>query len=295
MNFLSSSDNPSIQNFVKKYHSCGAWAGPVGIAVGALIGIVVGALTNLGIYVYQNWDEIKVWAAGVKKDVQTWFSNRVTDVKNFPENVKKAMQTFPEKLKQGLAKTSQWLDSLPTKIKKKFDDWGKNIDKWFDNLWSGVRAFDWSTLGKKMGEGVGNAWNFVTKKLPEIRKEIKAWFKKLFSEDIPYFFTEFIPELWTTIKEWVLDLPEKFEKIKKSIKEGFISIGGHCLDGIIEGISAIGDAWTKWKDGFVQGFKDALGIHSPSTVFKELGGYIVEGLIAGINGKMSDCTAKVKE
>ena len=130
---------------------------------------------------------------------------------------------------------------------------------------------------------------------PEIWEEIKEWFRNSFPKILPYFFTEFIPELWTTIKEWVLDLPEKFEKIKKSIKEGFISIGGHCLDGIIDGISAIGEAWTKWKDGFVQGFKDALGIASPSKVFKELGGYIVDGLIGGIKDKISDSIAKVKE
>lgn len=273
----------------------GAWGGPIGIGIGALIGVVVGALTNLGIYMYQNWEEIKAWAVGVKKSVQAWFSDRVTDIKNFPENAKQAMMKLPQKLKEGLAKTSQWLDSLPDKIKKRFDDWGNSIGKWFDNLWQSVRDFDWSSLGKKMGEGVGKAWNFVTKKLPEIWNEIKAWFKKLFSDDIPYFFTEFIPKLWETIKEWVLTLPDKFEKIKTSIKEGFVNIGKQCLDGLIEGVSAIGDAWKKWKDGFVQGFKDALGIHSPSTVFKELGGYIVDGLLGGINGKIADCIAVVKE
>lgn len=50
------------------------------------------------------------------------------------------------------------------------------------------------------------------------------------------------------------------------------------LEGWNTAIKAISD----FIDGFVQGFKDALGIHSPSTVFKAIGEDIVAGLLQGI-------------
>ena len=57
------------------------------------------------------------------------------------------------------------------------------------------------------------------------------------------------------------------------------------LDGVISLMSNIG-GWLKENvtDPFVNGFKSLFGIHSPSTVMKEQGGYITAGLLEGING-----------
>lgn len=46
---------------------------------------------------------------------------------------------------------------------------------------------------------------------------------------------------------------------------------------------------------FIDGFKTAFQIHSPSREMQTMGGYIVEGLISGISGKFSGCQAKVLE
>jgi hypothetical protein len=57
-------------------------------------------------------------------------------------------------------------------------------------------------------------------------------------------------------------------------------------------LKGIKDSWNEfwkgvgeWIDGFVQGFKDALEINSPSKVFQRLGEYIVTGLTNGISAK----------
>ncbi len=57
------------------------------------------------------------------------------------------------------------------------------------------------------------------------------------------------------------------------------------LDGVMSLMSNIG-GWLKENvtDPFVNGFKSLFGIHSPSTVMKEQGGYITAGLLEGING-----------
>lgn len=69
---------------------------------------------------------------------------------------------------------------------------------------------------------------------------------------------------------------------------------GGILDGIVEGISNGLDAFREWFLGILQGivdwFKDFFGIHSPSTVFAELGVFLIQGLLNGISGAWSVIT-----
>ena len=56
-------------------------------------------------------------------------------------------------------------------------------------------------------------------------------------------------------------------------------------NGILDALKNVG-IWIKENifDPFIQGFKNAFGIHSPSTVMAEMGGYIIEGLKNGLTG-----------
>jgi TP901 family phage tail tape measure protein len=67
---------------------------------------------------------------------------------------------------------------------------------------------------------------------------------------------------------------------------GFFSIGAQIMDGLLGGLSA-GFARVKAQvlgmaSSIASSFKGVLGIHSPSRVFAELGGYINEGLQVGL-------------
>ncbi len=56
------------------------------------------------------------------------------------------------------------------------------------------------------------------------------------------------------------------------------------LKGIMDAITGIA-TWIKEHifDPFIKGFKEAFGIHSPSTVMAEMGTYIIQGLLEGLN------------
>jgi TP901 family phage tail tape measure protein len=95
----------------------------------------------------------------------------------------------------------------------------------------------------------------------------------------------------------------------KLIWEGFSNfmgkIGTWICDGLFGGLKR---GWDKIKDftgkmaeGIKNTFKNILGIHSPSKVFSEYGGYIGEGLVEGIdkqegniNTKFSGLANKIK-
>lgn len=95
--------------------------------------------------------------------------------------------------------------------------------------------------------------------------------------------------LWVFIETAISDLGDW-------MKEAFYENGeftweGFC-NGIVDAVKGIGD-WIVEHifDPFIDGFKAAFGINSPSTVMKEQGGYIVDGLLLGI----TDGWADVKE
>lgn len=71
------------------------------------------------------------------------------------------------------------------------------------------------------------------------------------------------------------------------IVETFAGIGGNIIEGLFSGISdAIGviGEWLKEHvvDPIVEGVKSLFGIHSPSTVFAEIGGFLMAGLLEGL-------------
>ena len=230
----------------------GACGGPIGAGIGALIGLAVGLVTDGIIAIKEHWSEI------------TTFLNKFFTV------------TVPGMWN----KFKAWVQKLPSKV-----------SEFFSNLWKPIENYDWYGLGKNIGTWFGNAVKsgieLVTVKIPNwftsTWEAVKKAFSTFFTQTLPKFFTQTIPELWNTISEafvtfFTETLPEKLS----DIGTWFHDVGKAVWDGIVEGwnagIKAIGD----FIKGFVDGVKESLGIHSPSTVFAEIGRFCIEGLFNGL-------------
>lgn len=89
---------------------------------------------------------------------------------------------------------------------------------------------------------------------------------------------------------------EAYQYFEDKIKEA----GGNVVDGILLGIldALLGiGSWivdNVFKP-ILDGFKNAFGIHSPSTVMQEQGHYIIEGLLLGITDFLSKIKKKFEE
>lgn len=75
---------------------------------------------------------------------------------------------------------------------------------------------------------------------------------------------------------------------------GFIVEG--MLNGILDSLKSIG-SWVKEHifEPFINGFKNAFGIHSPSTVMAEMGGYIIQGLLNGLKNMWGSITSWIED
>ena len=79
-------------------------------------------------------------------------------------------------------------------------------------------------------------------------------------------------ELW----QWFTALPARFIEAGKNL---MIGLG----DGILSGLVYVKDKITGAGAAVIGWFKEKLGIHSPSRVFAELGGFTMQGLEKGLN------------
>ena len=106
-------------------------------------------------------------------------------------------------------------------------------------------------------------------------------------------FVALIQNLPTIIVEIVKAVPQ----IVSGIVQAFASLGGeminagaNLLHGLWEGISGAASwLWEKvsgWASSLVSGIKDFFGIHSPSTVFAEIGGNMADGVGVGFTDNM---------
>lgn len=107
---------------------------------------------------------------------------------------------------------------------------------------------------------------------------------------------QLIGKLAVGIVQAIPDLVMKVPEIISAIVNGFsasfddiVSIGENIVKGIWDGISAMASWITEKVSGFFGGIVDSaksvLGIHSPSTVFAGIGGFMAEGLGEGWEDK----------
>jgi hypothetical protein len=235
----------------------GSLGGPIGAGIGALIGLAVGLVTDGIILVCQNWDKITAF------------------IKNF------FTVTIPTMWNSFVS----WLENLPQTIKQ-----------WFTDLWQPVRDFDWYGFGQDIGFKAGTAVKniceafktFFTETLPSVWEGVKNAFRTFFTQTLPNFFTETIPTLWETIKtSFKTFFTQTLPNALSGIGEWFKGVGVAVWEGIKLGWTTKVNAVVDFVKGFVDGFKEALGIHSPSTVFADIGHWVIEGLKKGITDRIN--------
>lgn len=107
-------------------------------------------------------------------------------------------------------------------------------------------------------------------------------------KDIFFAAVDFVKALFTG--DWA-GMDAAWEKIKDS--------ASYLWEGLVEGLKA-GWEWCKEKvaeiwNKIVVKFKEIFGIHSPSTLFADFGGFMMDGLVNGLKNAISKVTNACKQ
>ncbi|MFM0699538.1 hypothetical protein [Paraburkholderia sediminicola] len=173
---------------------------------------------------------------------------------------------------------------------------------WFSQLLEPVRSTGAELsaaagYGRTFGEVLGGALRFVFMPLELLAKGIALLPRVIesFLADATTAFSGGLAGIGALILNWSplgvfyqafagvlswfgFELPAKFSEFGANILSGLVN-------GIASGLGAVKDAITGVADSTVGWFKEKLGIHSPSRVFGELGGFIGQGAAIGMESE----------
>jgi methyl-accepting chemotaxis protein len=272
------------------------------------------------------WSRISGWWTGTVvpffQGIPAWFGQKIDAIKQFFVEKWTAivtfMQSIPDKIKAVIAAIGKWFSELPGKIgyalgyalgaivkwvvdtanylKVKIPETIENIRKWFAELPAKIQNAIASAVTKVMTWGQ-NMWNAFKTKVQQIITSVQQWFAGLpekiynaiknainkvatWANDMIAKVKEVVPKIITAIVDFFKELPQKL-----------YDLGTDIINGLLNGIK---NAWESLKSGvkdfcggFVQGFKDALGIASPSKEFATVGEFSADGLIVGVQDKFN--------
>lgn len=238
----------------------GSLGGPIGTAAGALIGLLIGVLTDVGIAVYQNWDKIKSTVVKKWGDLKSWWSGTVIP----------AIESIPGKIGNIVDSVVSWFSELPGRIGYALGYAVGTLIRWAKDL-----------------------YDTVTREVPKIISNVITFFKEL-----PEKISSAIYGAYQSVSDWANGMIQKASEVIPEVIDNFVSffesipdrlkaLGKNIVDGLYNGVKdamhLVADKAGELADGFVKGFKDALGIHSPSKVFYAIGEFIDKGLANGIS------------
>ena len=123
-----------------------------------------------------------------------------------------------------------------------------DIKQWAVDAWSAIK------------EGAAGLWTAIKDGLAS------AWTSTV------TFFTESLPAWWdNTVAPWFT-------------VERWKELGTQAINGLFNGLSNMWERVKSWGSDLISSVKDALGIHSPSKEFAEIGAYSMQGLEQGFDG-----------
>ena len=222
-----------------------------------IVAAVVAALSTIAVLVHEHWEEISNFFTST---IPAWWEGTALPF----------LQSLPQKIGEFLIqigeKIGAFLSELPGKIGYALGFITAKVTEWF------LLALAW-----------------VATNIPQIIENTVNWFRQLPGKIL----TELL-KIITNLATWGLlaltwiatEIPkiiDKFTSFFREIPQKLYDLGVDIINGLINGIVAAWDALkggvADFCSGFIQGFKDAFGISSPSKEAEDIGDYWVEGLV----------------
>lgn len=252
-------------------------ANPIGLIITAIAALVAAL-----VYLWNTNDDFRNGVIGAWESIKTFLGNAVEAIKGF----------FTETLPNAFGTLIDGIKALPGKIVEFFSDLPGKIGYALGHL-----------LGTFTEWGINTA-AWIKVNVPKIIENIITFFKELPTK-IATFFAESVAAVGT----WALNLiasakteiPKFIENVVNffgELPEKMLEIGMNIVAGIWNGIKNmtkwLGDKIKEFASGLLNGFKDALDIHSPSRETAWMGSMMAQGFGVGFEDSMKKVASKMQ-
>ena len=253
------------------------------------------AWTNIKSSLSTAWD-------GIKTTASTKWNNLKTTISTAWDSVKTTATTKWAGIKTSLS--TAW-DGIKTTATTKWNNLKTSISTAWDNIKT-TASTKWSTIKTSLSTAWDGIKTTASTKWNNLKTTISTGWNNIKSNASSTWDTikSNLSSKWDSIKSTA---STKWDNIKSTIKnKGWSSVGSNICDGIASGIDS-GWSWLKNKVGSVASSlldkaKSALGIHSPSRLFRDIVGLNIgygigegleasEGSVVGTVSNLADAIA----
>ena len=261
--------------------------GDLGVDISAAIGVFVDEIAKAFAELFDHMDPAKNKNS---KDMLKSFDNLVDSIDEFVVAATKLFKKFMDSGGREFVKNLGDIVAIVLDLASAMGSGIIDIITGFMNSWA----------GQALIEGAAKALEWFSDKLEGLKDVIEP-LKDVF-RDVVDFIVGIFEGDGEKVGRAFVSFVKNALKVGLELSKFMGEIGEALILGLIEGIKALpGLLWECIKfifDFIVGAFKELFGIHSPSTVFADLGVNLIEGLIEGITNMISsitDALTKIKD
>ena len=277
---------------------------PIGLVVGLVAGLIAAIVvlwnTNEGFRdaVMNVWNGIKDFIGDAVQAIGDFFSNLGNTISQLP-------QMFADWLNGVIATVTEWVLNMAAQAASAGSQFLSNVVNFIANLPANVASFLSSVISNVIGWASNMASNATRAGSQFLSNAVN------FVSQLPGRIASFLGNVISNLGSWAGNMASKgaegarnmFNAVVNglaSLPSRVLGIGGDIVRGIWNGISGAA-GWLAGKvrsfaSGILDGMKDALGIHSPSRLFRDqVGRYIAQGIGEGFTDEMGSVVGQMQD
>nr|UVX93137.1 MAG: Macoilin family protein [Bacteriophage sp.] len=277
---------------------------PIGLAAAAIAALVAGIVvlwnTNEGFRdaVTNVWNGVKDFIGNAVQAIGDFFSNIGTTISQLP-------QMFSDWLNNVIATVTGWVSNMAAQAASAGSQFVSNAINFIQNLPANVASFLSNVISNVVGWVSDMASNASLAGSKFLSNAIN------FVSQLPGRIASFLGNVISNLASWAGNMASKgaegarnmFNAVVNglaSLPSSVLSIGSDVVHGIWNGISGAA-GWLAGKvrsfaSGILDGMKNALGIHSPSRLFRDqVGKYIAQGIGVGFTDEMGSVVGQMQD
>ena len=199
----------------------GSLGGPIGAGIGGLIGLAVGLITDFGIWLYQNWDEVCTGFNNLCTTVATFFSDLWKGITATASSCWKSVKT-------AWSDMCEWFD---TKVIEP-------VNEFFATMWTDIKT------------GAITAWNGIKTEFNFIR----SWIDTNVVKPVSNYFSG----LWDGFLKNARSAWETTKSVFSEATSFFKNTFSDAWKKVVNVFSTGGQIFVDIKDGILTGFKKVV-------------------------------------
>lgn len=277
---------------------------PIGLVLAGVTALVAGLVVlwntngDFRNSVTAAWQSIQDFVGGAVQSVISFFSNLGT-------NIAQLVQRFADGLADIISTVTGWVSNMAAQAISAGSQFVNNVVSFISSLPGRAASFLSSVISNVVGwasnmannaqragsQFLSNVVNFISQLpgriagfLADVIGRLAGWAGEMASAG-----ADGARRMFGAVVDGISGLPGRVA-----------SIGSDIVSGIWDGISGaagwLADKVSSFASGILDGMKNALGIHSPSRLFRDqVGKYIAQGIGVGFESEMGNVTKQMQD